>query len=201
MAPKLPEVESLRDVKLQVPLRVYSQDGKLISEFGEQRRAPLRYEDIPTQMIQAFLAAEDERFFTHPGVDYQGLIRAVWHIVRTGEMGPGGSTITMQVARNFFLSREKTYLRKANEILLALKIDRELSKEEVLELYLNKIFLGHRAYGVGAAAQVYYGRSVDELTLAEVATIAGLPQAPSAANPVSNPRAALHAGGMCCVAC
>ncbi len=192
LAPKLPPVEALRDVHLQVPLRVFTKDGELIAEFGEMRRIPLRYEEIPPLMIQAFLAAEDERFFSHPGVDYQGLLRAVWHLVRTGEKGPGGSTITMQVARNFFLSREKTYLRKANEILLALKIDRELSKEEILELYLNKIFLGHRAYGVGAAAQIYYGRPPSELTIAEIAMIAGLPQAPSTANPVSNPRAALQ---------
>ena len=191
LAPKLPSVEALRDVNLQLPLRVYARDGELIAEFGEVRRVPLRYDEIPPLMVQAFLAAEDDRFFIHPGVDYQGLMRAVWYLVRTGEKGPGGSTITMQVARNFFLSREKTYLRKANEILLALKIDRELTKEQVLELYLNKIFLGQRAYGAGAAAQTYFARPVSELTLAEVAMIAGLPQAPSAANPISNPTAAL----------
>src|SRR5690625_2093436 len=192
LVPQLPEVDTLRDTHLQEPLRIYTSDGELIAEFGEQRRIPLRYEEFPSRLIEAVIAAEDDRFFTHPGVDYQGLMRAVWYVVRTGEMGPGGSTITMQVARNFFLTREKTILRKLNEILLALKIERELSKAEILELYLNKIFLGHRSYGVGAAAQVYYGRSIDELTLAEYATLAGLPQAPSAANPISNPVAALQ---------
>lgn len=191
LAPKLPPVDVLRDVQFQVPLRVYTADGGLIAEFGEKRRIPLQYEEIPETMIQAFIAAEDDRFFQHPGVDYQGLLRAVWNLVLTGERSQGGSTITMQVARNFFLSSEKTYLRKANEILLALKIERELSKEQILELYLNKIYLGNRAYGVGAAAQVYYGRPVSELTLAEIAMIAGLPKAPSAYNPLANPERAM----------
>lgn len=191
LAPKLPEVEVLRDIQFQVPMRVYTADGALIAEYGEKRRTPLSYQQIPETMIQAFIAAEDDRFFEHPGVDYQGLLRAVLNLVRTGERSQGGSTITMQVARNFFLSSEKTYLRKANEILLALKIERELSKEQILELYLNKIYLGNRAYGVGAAAQAYYGRSVTELSLAEIAMIAGLPKAPSAYNPVANPERAL----------
>lgn len=191
LAPKLPSVDVLRDVQFQVPLRVYTADGGLIAEFGEKRRIPLQYQQIPETMIQAFIAAEDDRFFQHPGVDYQGLLRAVWNLVLTGERSQGGSTITMQVARNFFLSSEKTYLRKANEILLALKIERELSKEQILELYLNKIYLGNRAYGVGAAAQVYYGRPVTELDLAEIAMIAGLPKAPSAYNPLANPERAL----------
>ncbi|HEX5512800.1 MAG TPA: penicillin-binding protein 1A [Gammaproteobacteria bacterium] len=191
LSPKLPSVEVLRDVQFQVPLRVYTADGGLIAEFGEKRRIPLQYQQIPEAMIKAFIAAEDDRFFQHPGVDYQGLLRAVWNLVLTGERSQGGSTITMQVARNFFLSNEKTYLRKANEILLALKIERELSKEQILELYLNKIYLGNRAYGVGAAAQVYYGRPVSELTLAEIAMIAGLPKAPSAYNPLANPERAL----------
>lgn len=191
LAPKLPEVDVLRNIQLQVPMRVYTADGVLIAEYGEKRRIPLRYQQIPEAMIQAFVAAEDDRFFEHPGVDYQGLLRAVLNLVLTGERSQGGSTITMQVARNFFLSSEKTYLRKANEILLALKIERELSKEQILELYLNKIYLGNRAYGVGAAAQVYYGRPVSELSLAEVAMIAGLPKAPSAYNPVANPERAM----------
>lgn len=191
LAPRLPSVEVLRDVQFQVPLRVYTADGALIAEFGEKRRVPLEYAQIPERMIQAFIAAEDDRFFEHPGVDYQGILRAIWNLVLTGERSQGGSTITMQVARNFFLSSEKTYLRKANEILLALKIERELTKEQILELYLNKIYLGSRAYGVGAAAQVYYGRPVDELTLAEIAMIAGLPKAPSAYNPLVNPERAL----------
>ena len=190
LAPKLPSAEVLRDVRLQVPLRVYTRDDKLIAEFGEKRRTPLRLDEVPEQLIQAVLAGEDDRFFEHPGVDWQGLTRAVLYLIRTGEKGPGGSTITMQVARNFFLTREKTYIRKLNEILLALKIEREFSKEEILELYVNKIFLGQRAYGVGAAAQVYYGLPVTELGLAEIAMIAGLPKAPSRFNPVANPEQA-----------
>ena len=187
LAPKLPSAETLRDVRLQVPLRVYTRDDKLIAEFGEKRRTPLRLDEVPERLIQAFLAGEDDRYFEHPGVDWQGLTRAVLYLIRTGEKGPGGSTITMQVARNFFLTREKTYIRKLNEILLALKIEREFTKEEILELYVNKIFLGQRAYGVGAAAQVYYGRPVTELGLAQIAMIAGLPKAPSRFNPVANP--------------
>ncbi len=191
LEPKLPSAETLRDVRLQVPLRVYTRDDQLIAEFGEKRRAPLHLHEVPQQLIQAFLASEDDRFFEHPGVDWQGLTRAVLYLVRTGEKGPGGSTITMQVARNFFLTREKTYIRKLNEILLALKIEREFTKQEILELYVNKIFLGQRAYGVGAAAQVYYGRPVAELTLPQVAMIAGLPKAPSRFNPVADPEQAV----------
>ncbi len=191
LAPKLPSAEILRDVRLQVALRVYTRDGKLIAEFGEQHRTPLRRDQIPEQMVQAFIAGEDDRFYEHPGVDWQGLTRAVLYLLRTGEKGPGGSTITMQVARNFFLSREKTYIRKLNEILLALKIEREFTKDEILELYVNKIFLGQRAYGVGAAAQVYYGRPVARLTLAQLAMIAGLPKAPSRFNPIVDPHQAV----------
>jgi penicillin-binding protein 1A len=191
LAPKLPPIDSLKDVQLQEPLRVYSRDGRLIAEFGEKRRTPLKFAQIPDIMVKAVLAAEDERFYQHPGVDWQGLTRAVVHVLRTGEKGPGGSTITMQVARNFFLGREKTYLRKLNEILLALKIEKELSKDEILELYFNKIFLGHRAYGVEAAALVYYGSRLDELTIAQTAMIAGLPKAPSRFNPIVNPERAI----------
>ena len=186
LAPNLPSAERLKDVHLQVPLRVYTRDGRLMAFFGEQRRIPVTLEDVPETMIKAFIASEDARFFEHPGVDWKGLTRAVIHLLREGEKGPGGSTITMQVVRNYFLGREKTYARKANEILLALKIEREFTKTEILELYLNKIFLGHRAYGVGAAAQVYYGKKLNELTLAQIAMIAGLPQAPSRYNPISN---------------
>ena len=185
--PELPEVSTLKDIKLSVPLRIYTSDNKLIGEFGKKRRAPLKYEQIPPQMINAFLAAEDERFFTHPGVDYQGIMRAVWHIIKTGEKGSGGSTITMQVARNFFLSKEKTYIRKLKEIFLSLKIEQEFNKNQIIELYLNRIFLGNRAYGIGAAAQVYYGKPVELLTVDQMAMIAGLPKAPSANNPISNP--------------
>ena len=190
VAPDLPAADELRDIQLQVPLRVYSRDGLLLAEFGEQRRSPVAYEAIPPLMIRAFLSAEDDRFFQHPGVDYQGLLRAALELARTGEKRQGGSTITMQVARNYFLSAEKSYLRKITEIFLAFRIERSFSKEEILALYLNKIFLGHRAYGVAAAAEVYYGSTLDQLTLPQIAMIAGLPKAPSRDNPVSNPRQA-----------
>ena len=188
--PGLPDIETLKDVRMQVPLRVYSSDGSLISVFGEKRRIPVRIEETPEQLINAFIAAEDERFYEHPGVDWQGILRAVVNLIRTGEKSQGGSTITMQVARNFFLTNEKTYMRKINEIYLALKIERELSKQEILELYLNVIYFGHRAYGVGAAAQVYYGSSVADLSLPQMAMIAGLPKAPSTTNPVTDPERA-----------
>ena len=188
----LPDIDMLRDVRMQVPLRVYSQDGSLIAEFGEKRRAPTSIDDVPEQLVQAFIAAEDDRFFDHPGVDWQGLVRAAISLIRTGEKKQGGSTITMQVARNFFLSREKSYMRKLNEIFLAIKIERELSKNEILELYLNKIYLGQRAYGVGAAAQVYYGADITDLNLAQHAMLAGLPKAPSRTNPVTDPEQAVN---------
>ncbi|MDF1645371.1 MAG: penicillin-binding protein 1A [Legionellaceae bacterium] len=188
---QLPDVDSLKTVHLQVPLQIYSQDGKLIQEYGEKKRSPVSYDDIPQALVHAVLATEDQRFFEHPGVDVLGLGRAAVRMIQTGTKSQGGSTITMQVARNFFLNRKKTFLRKFNEILLAIKIDRELSKEKVLELYLNKIYLGNRAYGVAAAAQVYYGKTLNELTLAQMAMIAGLPQAPSSQNPIANPKAAL----------
>ena len=191
LEPQLPAIDSLKEVRLQVPLRVFTRDGRLVQEFGEKKRVPLKLEQIPATVISAVIASEDENFWTHPGVDWQGLARAVVYLLKTGEKGPGGSTITMQVARNFFFGREKTYQRKAREILLALKIERELSKQDILELYLNKIFFGQRAYGVGAAAQVYYGKKVDELNLAQIAMIAGLPQAPSRDNPVANPPGAI----------
>lgn len=190
-SPELPAIEVLRDVRFQVPLRVYSRDRELIAEFGEKRRKPARYDEIPQTMVQAFLAAEDDRFFEHPGVDYQGILRAVTQLLLTGEKKQGGSTITMQMARNFFLTRDKTYERKIKEILLALKIERSLTKAEILELYLNKIYLGNRAYGVGAAAEVYYGRSLQALDLAQIAMIAGLPKAPSKYNPIANAERAI----------
>ncbi len=187
LIPQLPSAETLKDIRLQVPLKVYTRDSKLLAEFGEKRRSPLQLVEVPDNLAKAFLAAEDANFYRHPGVDWEGIARALLHIVRTGRKGPGGSTITMQVARNFFLSTEKTYLRKLNEILLALKIEQELSKGQILELYLNKIFLGNRAYGIGAAAQVYYGKPVAQLNLAQMAMIAGLPKAPSRFNPLANP--------------
>ena len=187
---QLPNVDSLKTVQLQVPLRIYSQDGLLIQEYGEKRRIPLTYEEIPQTLVHALVATEDQRFFDHSGVDVFGLARATVRMIQTGTKSQGGSTITMQVARNFFLNRKKTFLRKFNEIMLAIKIDRELSKEKILELYLNKIYLGNRAYGVGAAASIYYGKPLKELDLAELAMIAGLPQAPSTQNPIANPTAA-----------
>ena len=191
LSPQLPSIEGLSDVRLQVPLRIYSSDGSLLGEFGEKRRNPKTLEEIPERVTQAFLSAEDDRFFDHPGVDYQGILRALVNLISTGERGQGGSTITMQLARNFYLSSEKTYIRKLSEIFLALKIERELSKEKILELYLNKIYLGNRSYGVAAAAQVYYGTTLDELTLPQIAMIAGLPKAPSRYNPIVNPERAV----------
>ncbi len=191
IGPQLPSIDVLRDVQLQVPLRVYSRDARLIAEFGEKRRVPVVIDQVPDLLVKAFLASEDDRFFEHPGVDYQGLLRAGVQLARTGEKSQGGSTITMQVARNFFLSNEKTYLRKLTEILLALKIERDLSKLEILELYLNKIYLGQRAYGIGAASQVYYGVDLVQLSLAQMAMIAGLPKAPSRYNPVTDPQRAV----------
>jgi penicillin-binding protein 1A len=190
LAPGLPPVAALKDIQLQTPLRVYTRDGELIAQFGEKRRKPLALEEVPPLMRKAFLAAEDDRFFEHPGVDYHGLLRAAWHLLRTGEKEQGGSTITMQLARNFFLTSERTYERKLKEIFLALKMEQELSKRELLELYLNMIYLGNRAYGVGAAAEVYYGREVEGLSLSQIAMIAGLPKAPSRYNPIADPERA-----------
>ncbi len=191
VAPDLPSVSSLKEIQLQTPLRVYTQEGSLMGEFGEKRRIPIEYPEIPQRLVNAFLAIEDDRFFDHPGVDYEGLLRATIILLQTGEKKQGGSTITMQLARNYFLSKERTYERKIKEIFLALFIERQFNKEEILNLYLNKIFLGHRAYGVGAAAQVYYGKTLAELGLAEIAMIAGLPKAPSSYNPLSYPEVAI----------
>ena len=190
MAPGLPDVQALKDVRLQVPLRIFSHEGLLLAEYGEKRRIPVLIKEVPEPMIQAFLAAEDDRFYEHPGVDYQGVLRAVINLALTGKKSQGASTITMQVAKNFFLSPEKTYTRKIREMFLAFKIEKELTKDEILELYLNKIYLGNRSYGVGAAAQVYYGATIQELTLPQIAMIAGLPKAPSGFNPIVNPERA-----------
>jgi penicillin-binding protein 1A len=192
VAPGLPDVATLKDVRLEAPMRIYTRDGKLIAEFGEKRRSPVVYEQIPPQVVNAFVAAEDDRFFSHPGVDYQGLVRAAIAYMTTGERRQGGSTITMQVARNFLLTSEKTFLRKLREIFVAIRIEGLLTKEEILTLYLNKIFLGQRAFGVAAAAEVYYGKDLGQLRLDEVATLAGLPKAPSTDNPVTSPERALH---------
>ena len=191
LAPQLPSASQLSDVSFQIPLRVYSADGLLIGEFGDKRRTPLKYEQLPPMFVNAVLAAEDDRFFEHGGVDVRGLIRAFTELLRYREIRSGGSTITMQVARNFFLDREQKFLRKFNEIVLSLEIETVLSKEQIFELYMNKIFLGHRAYGAEAAAQVYYGKSIQELDLPQWAMIAGLPKAPSSYNPITNPERAL----------
>lgn len=187
----LPAVDQLRDVQFQIPLKIYTADNKLIAEYGDHRRTPIKLDQIPQKLKDAVIATEDHRFYDHPGVDLRGIARAFVALATKGTKEQGGSTITMQVARNFFLSRNKTYTRKINEILLALKIERELSKDEILELYLNKIYFGKRAYGVAAAAEVYYGTTVDQLTLGQIAVLAGLPQAPSAINPLKSPEGAL----------
>ncbi len=186
--PNLPDVHELREVRFQIPLRIFSADGKLMAEYGEQRRTPIQYDEIPEGLRHAILAAEDSRFYEHLGIDIKGLARAAFQLISSGEIQTGGSTITMQVAKNFFLTPDRTFERKFNEILLSLKIERELSKQEILELYVNKIYLGQRAYGVQAAANIYYGKDINDLTLAQMATIAGLPKAPSANNPVRNPQ-------------
>ena len=190
LEPNLPDIDALADVELHLPLQVFTRDGKLLAEFGEKRREQLLIEDTPQVLIDAVISSEDDRFYEHPGVDYQGLLRAGINLIKTGSKGQGGSTITMQVARNIYLSPEKTYLRKINEILLALKIERQISKASILELYMNIPYLGNRAYGVASAAKVYYGKTVHELTLPEAAMIAGLPKAPSRYNPIVNPERA-----------
>jgi penicillin-binding protein 1A len=187
---QLPDVDELKSVQLPIPMRIYTSDGQAIAEFGELHRNLVKLNEVPNLMVKAFLATEDQRFLEHHGVDFYGLLRAATEVLLTGSKVQGGSTITMQVARNFYLSREKTFLRKFTEILLSLKIEREFTKEQILELYLNKIFLGNRAYGVAAAAQVYFNKTLNQLTLPEMATIAGLPKAPSAINPLINPIAA-----------
>lgn len=187
LSPKLPSVETLRTVKLQIPLRIYSRNSELIGEFGEKRRSPIAFEQIPPMFINALLAAEDDNFYSHIGVDIKSLLRATVELVKTGRIQSGGSTITMQLARNFFLTREQSFIRKFNEILLALRIDGKLSKEEIITLYSNLIYLGHHAYGIQAAAQAYYGKPIQELSLDQLAMIAGLPKAPSAFNPIADP--------------
>ena len=191
-SPQLPNVETLRDIRFQTPLRIYSQDKKLIAEFGEKRRTPIQFKDIPPQFVHALTAAEDSRFFDHFGIDIKGLTRAAFQLATTGKIQSGGSTITMQVAKNFFLTRERTFSRKFMEILLAIRIEQELSKEEIFELYINKIYLGHRSYGIQAAANVYYGKNIEYLSLSQHAMIAGLPKAPSAFNPITNPKRAIE---------
>ncbi|WP_279049459.1 peptidoglycan glycosyltransferase/peptidoglycan DD-transpeptidase MrcA [Cedecea davisae] len=182
--PQLPDVATLRDVRLQIPMQVYSADGELIAQYGEKRRIPLTLNQISPIMVKAFIATEDSRFYEHHGVDPVGIFRAASVALFSGHASQGASTITQQLARNFFLSPERTLMRKVKEAFLAVRIEQMLSKDEILELYLNKIYLGYRAYGVGAAAQVYFGKTVDQLTLSEIAVIAGLPKAPSTFNPL-----------------
>ena len=186
----LPDAAGIRQIELKVPLRVYSADGLLISEFGNERRIPIDYEDTPKALVNAILASEDDNFFNHLGIDLLGLVRATLANFNSGRSGQGASTITMQVARNFYLTPEKTYTRKIKEILVAIRLENVLEKREILSLYLNKIFLGHRAYGFGAAAEVYYGKTLNELNLAQIAMLAGLPKAPSSYNPIRNPERA-----------
>ncbi|UYG04315.1 penicillin-binding protein 1A [Halomonas sp. LR3S48] len=190
-SPGLPDVRQLQDFELHTPLRIFTRDGKLIGEYGEERRMPVTFDEIPEDFLQALLAAEDASFFDHRGVDPKGLARAALELASSGDIQSGGSTITMQVARNYLLTLDRTFTRKIREILLALQMEKILSKEEILELYVNKIFLGHRAYGIAAAAEVYYNKPLDELTLAQKAMIAGLPKAPSSFNPLANPERSL----------
>lgn len=192
LAPSLPSIDELRNIQLQVPLRVYSKDKKLIAEFGEKRRTPVSYNDVQPLFIDAIKAAEDDDFEHHIGIDVKGLTRAAIELIMTGEKRSGGSTITMQVARNFFLTPEKTFKRKFVEIMLALHIEQAMSKQEIMELYINKIFLGKRAYGIEAAANIYYGKSINQLNLAQLAMIAGIPKAPTAYNPINNPQRAIQ---------
>jgi penicillin-binding protein 1A len=190
LRPALPDVEGLREVQLQVPLRVYTRDGRLIASIGEQRRIPVRYSDLPPKLIQAFLATEDDRFFRHHGVDWEGILRAALANARAGGIRQGASTITMQVARDMFLSPHRDMKRKMSEVYISLLMESQFTKEEIFSLYVNKIFLGQRSYGVAAAAEVYFGKGLSQLSVAEMATLAGIPAAPSSINPVANPDAA-----------
>src|ERR1700716_4336105 len=193
--PNLPSIEALTEYQPKIPLRVYTADGLLIGEFGEERRSVVSIEEVPALMKQAILAAEDERFYQHTGVEYHGALRAAYSNLVSGGKTQGASTITMQVARNFFLSSEKTLTRKLYEALLAFKIEHSLNKEQILELYVNQIYLGQRAYGFGAASQTYFGKALDQLSLGEIAMLAGLPKAPSLYNPIANPQRAKQRQG------
>jgi penicillin-binding protein 1A len=187
VAPSLPAAEAIREIPLQIPLRIFSRDGRLIEEVGERRRILVDYEDLPPFVVHAFVAAEDGRFFEHPGIDYLGILRAGFTMLRTGEISGGGSTITQQLARDYFLTREQLFTRKLREAFLAYKIEQEFSKEDIMSLFLNKMFFGQRAYGVAAAAQVYFGKNLNDLNIAEAATLAGVLPAPSSYNPVRSP--------------
>lgn len=192
LSPKLPSVASIRELPLETPLRIYSADEKLIGEIGEKRRIPLTIEQIPELLVNAIIATEDQDFYKHSGVSIKGILRAVVHIIKTGRKGPGGSTVTQQITRHVFLHLRQEFTRKFNEIILARKLEQELNKNEIMALYCNYMFLGKRAHGVGAAAQVYYGKDISELNLAQLAMIAGIFQAPSGKNPINNPSGALE---------
>ena len=188
---KLPDEETIRDIELQIPLKIFSSDAKLIGEFGEKRRTALKFEDIPSHYINAVLAAEDDNFFSHSGVSYTGLVRSLYRIIVSGRIQGGGSTITMQVAGNYLTSRDVSLFRKVKDIFLAYRLEETYTKEEIFEFYVNRIFFGNRAYGIAAASEVYYGKALSELNLAQWAMIAALPKAPSSMNPLVNPRRAL----------
>ena len=190
LQPSLPTVEAMRQIELQVPLRVYSRDGQVIAQIGEQRRIPVTFDEIPPMVRQAFIAAEDDRFFEHAGFDYQGILRSIFVNLLPGSRLEGASTISQQTAKNLFLTNDRTWRRKVQEMFLTYRIEQEFTKEEILSLYLNVIHFGKRAYGVAAAADVYFGKTLDQLTLAEAATLARVPQAPSRFNPINNPKAA-----------
>ncbi|MGI9272350.1 MAG: penicillin-binding protein 1A [Woeseiaceae bacterium] len=185
-SPALPAAETIRDIRLEVPLRIFSRDGHLISEIGERRRIPITYEEVPQHVVQAFVAAEDRRFFVHPGIDYRGVLRALSSLVLTGEISGGGSTLTQQLARSYFLSLEQSFVRKLREAFLAYQIEQEFSKEQIMAFFLNKMFFGQRAYGVAAASQVYFNKNLSDISIAEAATLAGVLPAPSDYNPVSS---------------
>lgn len=192
-SPQLPNSEDLRKIDIQVPLRIYSRDERLIAEYGEKRSRPVNFDEIPERLRQAFIAIEDARYYEHQGIDPKGVARAMYNVVSTGRKSQGASTITMQLARNAFLDNDKTLARKFKETLLAIRLEQTLSKDEILEMYLNKIFLGNRSYGIAAAAETYYGKQLDDLSLAQMAMIAGLPKAPSRYNPIVNePRAMIR---------
>jgi penicillin-binding protein 1A len=185
-SPSLPAAETIRDIQLEVPLRIFSRDGHLISEIGERRRIPVTYEEVPRHVVDAFVAAEDRRFFVHPGIDYRGVLRALSSLMITGEISGGGSTLTQQLARSYFLSLEQSFVRKLREAFLAYRIEQEFSKEQIMAFFLNKMFFGQRAYGVAAASQVYFNKNLSDISIAEAATLAGVLPAPSDYNPVSS---------------
>lgn len=195
VAPSLPAAETIRDIPLQIPLRVFSRDGHLVAEFGERRRILVTYDEVPEHVVNAFIAAEDKRFWVHPGVDYRGLLRALYQFTTTGEVEAGGSTLTQQLARSYFLSLDRTIERKFKEASLAIRIEKEFTKEQIMALFLNKMFFGQRAYGVSAASRVYFNKPLEDLSIAEAATLAGVLPAPSRYNPVRSAEEATRRRG------